>query len=170
MDLDTDTHMSSALDPALDPALHTAGTGTGDWTDSTDSTDSTGSSGLVGGHGEYPMRPVDIRRAILRVFLEARRPLSIDEVVAGVAADGVNVSRRKVSDVMRHQARVGHAQVHRRGTYSLDPTVFSTSTRWRCIHWRAAKAWRERPYSRYRSQLPDSIDNRPPEPRVPVER
>lgn len=122
------------------------------------------------GHADPPMRPVDIRRAILRVFLQARRPLSIDEVVAGTAADGVSISRRKVSDVMRHQVRVGHAQVHRRGTYSLDPTVFSTSTLWRCIHWRKTKAWRERPYSRYRSQLPDSIDNRPPEPSVPVER
>jgi len=98
---------------------------------------------------DHPMRPVDIRRAILGTFLRADRPLSLTEVIDLLAAEGLLVSRGKVSDVMQHQVRSGRAQIVSRGVFRLDSSEFSEASRRRCLNWRAAKAWRERLYARY---------------------
>ena len=103
------------------------------------------------------LRPVDVRRAILGVFLRSGRPMSLSEVSAALAAEGLTVSRPKISDVMMHQVRAGRAQALARGVFVLDPDAFSESTRGRCLQWRAAKAWRERQYARYRSAFSGGV-------------
>lgn len=93
------------------------------------------------------LRTLDIRRAILGVFLRAAAPLSIDEVLLALSDEGLDLedtqqvsARQRVSDVMRHQVRMGRASVVGRGTFSLDAREFSESTRYRCLHWRQVGA------------------------------
>ncbi len=62
------------------------------------------------------MKPIDVRRAVLSVFfLHDGGPLTIDQVV---------------KDTKR--------------LAGLDTTKFSTSTRWRCLHWQRVVEWRRR--------------------------
>lgn len=89
------------------------------------------------------LRTLDIRRAILGVFLRAGTPLTIDQVLLALADEGLDLegtqhvsARQRVSDVMRHQVRMGRATVVGRGTFSVDAREFSESTRYRCLHWR----------------------------------
>ncbi|MCB9380431.1 MAG: hypothetical protein H6513_07015 [Acidimicrobiaceae bacterium] len=99
------------------------------------------------------LKPIDIRRAVLSVFfLHDGGPLTIPEVVqlthrlAGLdlaALPGVPPHRR-VSDILRHQVRAGRAEVVERGRYRLHVGRFSTSTRWRCLHWQRVVEWRAR--------------------------
>ena len=64
---------------------------------------------------EMQWRPLDIRRAILGVYLRAGGgPLAIDEVLRRLGAEGLDLEgtqrtsgRQRVSDVMRHQVRAG---------------------------------------------------------------
>jgi len=103
--------------------------------------------------------PIDIRRAILAVFMRAGGgPLTIDDVVQRVreeerldldALRGVP-GRRRVSDVMRYQTRAGRATAVERGRYCVDLREFSESSRWRCLHWRRVAEQRAR---RYRGAL-----------------
>lgn len=103
------------------------------------------------------LRPLDIRRAILGTYLRAGGPLSIDEVVRRLRAEGLDLSltqrtsaRQRVSDVMRHQVRVGRARVVTRGVFDLDGGAFSESSRYRCLHWRDVGARWSRRYRGYR--------------------
>lgn len=102
------------------------------------------------------LRPVDVRRAILGVFLRSGRELGLGDVQAALVADGLEVSRSKISDVMHHQVRAGRATVRGRGRFTLDPMAFSESTRRRCLDWQAAKRARERRYLRGRNRSVDS--------------
>lgn len=93
------------------------------------------------------LRTLDIRRAIIGAFLRANRPLTIHEVLAALVDEGLDLTdtqqasaRQRVSDVMRHQVRMGRATVVARGTFVLDPDEFSESTRYRCLHWRQVAA------------------------------
>lgn len=96
------------------------------------------------------LRPLDIRRAILGAFIRAGGgPLTIDEVLRRLGNEGIDLSGtqrtsagQRVSDVMRHQVRVGHASSPVRGQFVLDLDEFSESTRYRCLHWRPiAERW-----------------------------
>lgn len=98
------------------------------------------------------LRPADVRRAILGVFFRSGCELSLGEVHAVLVADGLDVSRRKISDVMQHQVRAGRAEVRGRGRFVLDPAAFSESTRRRCLDWKAAKRARERRQAGYRAR------------------
>ena len=99
------------------------------------------------------LRPLDVRRAILGTYLRAGGgPLSIHEVVRQLRAEGLDLTTtqrtsapQRVSDVMRHQVRVGRAQVVARGVFELDVRAFSESSRYRCLHWRDVGArWHRR--------------------------
>ncbi len=99
------------------------------------------------------MKPIDVRRAVLSVFfLHDGGPLTIDQVVKDTKRlAGLDLAtlkgappHRRVSDILRHQVREGRAEAVRRATYRLDTTKFSTSTRWRCIHWQRVVEWRRR--------------------------
>jgi hypothetical protein len=89
------------------------------------------------------LRPLDVRRAILGTYLRAGGgPLSIHDVVHLLLAEGLDLAAtqrtsapQRVSDVMRHQVRVGRAQVVARGVFELDVRAFSESSRYRCLHW-----------------------------------
>lgn len=109
-----------------------------------------GDAGLV-----VRLRPLDIRRAILGVFLWAGGgPLAIDEVVRRLADDdGLDLGStqatsagQRVSDVMRHQVRAGRARAVSRGVFTLDAEAFSTSSRYRCLHWQQVAAAEARRY------------------------
>jgi len=99
------------------------------------------------------LRPLDVRRAILGTYLRAGGgPLSIHEVVRLLLAEGLDLAAtqrtsapQRVSDVMRHQVRVGRAQVVARGVFELDVRAFSESSRYRCLHWHDVGArWHRR--------------------------
>ena len=101
----------------------------------------------------HQIRPIDIRRAVLSVFfLHDGGPLTVAEVVEATRRlAGLDLAtlpgvppHRRVSDIMRHQVREGRAVVVARGTYRLDVSQFSTSTRWRCLHWQRVTHWRSR--------------------------
>ncbi len=135
--------------------------------------------------------PIDVRRAVLSVFLRAGGgPLTIDEVVertrdeahldlASLPGAG---PRQRVSDIMRHQVRAGRAVVVGRGSYRLLPQTFSESTRWRILHWREAAARRARypkwvgpsvvdPHRRVQGQqvlVPDEVHHRVDHPDAAV--
>jgi len=100
-----------------------------------------------------PIRPIDIRRAVLSVFfLHDGGPLTVAEVVAATKRlAGLDLAvlpgvppHRRVSDILRHQVRSGRAEVVARGTYVLQVAAFSTSTRWRCLHWQRVTDVRSR--------------------------
>ncbi len=102
------------------------------------------------------LRPIDIRRAVLAVFLRADGgPLGIAEVIR-LTRDDSHLdltllpgppAHRRVSDLLRHQVRAGRAQVVARATYRLFVEEFSRSTQWRCLHWdEARRDWLRRRY------------------------
>jgi hypothetical protein len=84
---------------------------------------------LIQGMSELPnplhLRPLDIRRAILGTFMRADGgPLTIDQVVRLLAAEGLDLAttqrtsaRQRISDVMRHQVRIGRASAPARGLF-----------------------------------------------------
>jgi hypothetical protein len=101
------------------------------------------------------LRPIDVRRAILAVLIRAGGgPLDVADIVARVGdEEGVDLAltqatsaHQPVSDVMRHQVRVGRATAERRGRYRLVLPEFSESTIWRCLHWRRVAAQSQRRY------------------------
>ncbi len=103
--------------------------------------------------GFWPI-PIDVRRAVLSVFIRAGGgPLTIDEVVARTRDEaGLDLGslggarpRQRVSDILRHQVRYGRAEVITRGVYRVLVREFSESTRWRCLHWRQAARRRNQP-------------------------
>lgn len=99
------------------------------------------------------LRPMDIRRAILGMYMRAHGgPLTIDQVVQRLRETGLDLettqrtsARQRVSDVMRHQVRAGRATVLGRGEFTLDVTSFRRSTQYRCLNWReVAERWARR--------------------------
>jgi len=92
-----------------------------------------------------PITGLTLRRALLGILLEARRPLTIAEVVDTLHAAGVTAHRfRKqrihavVADMLRYQIRTGRVVRVRRATYAVVPSSMSRSTQRRCRHWRDA--------------------------------
>ena len=91
--------------------------------------------------------PIDIRRAVLAVLIRAGGgPLTIADIVRRTKSDsGLDLAslpgvapHRRVSDILRHQARMGRAAAVNRATYVLDLATYSDRTRWRCLHWQQA--------------------------------
>lgn len=105
------------------------------------------------------LKPLDVRRAILSVFMRCGGgPLSLGDVVARVReGEGLDLDslvgvdgHQRVCDVLRHQVRMGRAEAVARGVYRLDLDEFSTSTVWRCLHWRDVATKRQLSSDRYR--------------------
>jgi hypothetical protein len=89
-----------------------------------------------------PLRPLDVRRAVLGVLLRAGRPLCVIEVVAGLQREILGISGKRVADVLRFQVAAGRVRRVARGVYELDPTTMSPSTRWRSLNWqRVREQW-----------------------------
>lgn len=86
--------------------------------------------------GTPPLRPLDVRRAVLGVLLRAGRPVSVVEIVAELQREiPVGTSGKRVADVLRFQVAAGRVRRAARGIYELDPTTMSPSTRWRILNW-----------------------------------
>ena len=111
--------------------------------------------------------PIDIRRAVLAVLIRADGgPLTITQIVSLTKLDsGLDLAQlpgvpphRRVSDILRHQARMGRAAALNRATYVLDLSAYSDRTRWRCLHWQQAADQRMRAWqaglhlARYRGE------------------
>jgi len=92
------------------------------------------------------VRNIDRRRAVLGALMRAGRPLTVDQLVMALAAQGVDGpdlqggSRRPpgkvVVDVLRYQMSLGRVRRVARATYEVLPDQLSVSMRWRCLHWR----------------------------------
>lgn len=103
--------------------------------------------------GVTTIRASDIRRAVFSVFFAADGgPLNLTAIVrltkeqAGLdlaALPGID-PRRRVSDMMRYQVRMGRAEATGRGTYLLHVDKFSVATKRRCSRWRELAERRER--------------------------
>lgn len=84
-----------------------------------------------------------MRRALLGILLEARRPMSVSEVVAALRAAGVTNMpwhakpiHMVIADMLAYQIRTGRVRRTARATYEVIPSTMSRSTQWRCRHWR----------------------------------
>jgi hypothetical protein len=93
--------------------------------------------------GDPPLRPLDVRRAVLGVLLRAGRPMTVVEIVAGLQREiPVGISGKRVADVLRFQVSAGRVRRVARGVYELDPSTMSRSTRWRSLNWqRVRRQW-----------------------------
>lgn len=101
---------------------------------------------LVVPSGRVELTPIAgllFRRALLGILLEARRPLTIDQVVAELHAAGVTAHRFRsqpinavVADMLRYQVRIGRVERVSRATYAVVASSMSRSTQRRCRHWR----------------------------------
>jgi hypothetical protein len=91
-----------------------------------------------------PLRPLDVRRAVLGALLRARRPLTVAEIVEQLAPrmPPGKLTPKRVADVLRFQVEAGRVQRLARGVYVVYPSTLSPSTRWRCLNWeRAQRYW-----------------------------
>jgi hypothetical protein len=96
------------------------------------------------------LSPIDLRRAVLGHLIRAERPVAIDDLVRAVAPEfGAMASCKRISDLLRYQARLGHVRRMRRGVYEFVPGSLSKSTAWRCLNWR-----RERERMQHRPDVP----------------
>ena len=93
--------------------------------------------------GEPPLRPLDVRRAVLGALLRAGRPMSVVEIGAELNQQiPSGVSGKRVADVLRFQASAGRVRRVGRGVYQLDASTMSPSTRWRTLNWqRVQQHW-----------------------------
>ncbi|MCE9622248.1 MAG: hypothetical protein K8R99_07895 [Actinomycetia bacterium] len=89
-----------------------------------------------------PISGLTLRRALIGILLDARRPLTVAEVVAALSVAGVTTPPRAkpinmvIADMLAYQVRIGRvARVHR-ATYATIPSSMSRSMRHRCRHWR----------------------------------
>jgi hypothetical protein len=58
-----------------------------------------------------------------------------DRIVLRPTPSG-STGAKRVSDVLRWQMRRGRVVREQRGSYRFVPGSMSTSTAWRCLHWR----------------------------------
>jgi hypothetical protein len=90
--------------------------------------------------GEPPLRPLDVRRAVLGVLLRAGGPVSVVEIVAELHRQTpVGISGKRVADVLRFQVSAGRVRRVTRGVYQIDPSTMSPSTRWRSLNWQRVR-------------------------------
>ena len=92
-------------------------------------------------------QPLDLRRAVLATLLGAQGPVRISQVVAVLEAHfgpGAGDPKR-VSDLLRHQMRLGRVRRVERGVYTIVPGAIPKTTAWRCINWRREMERRSRP-------------------------
>lgn len=87
---------------------------------------------------------VDRRRALLGALLRAGRPLTVDEVLASLAADGFEATPHTVADLLGHQTRRGRVKRTGRGSYAIVAEALHPSTIWRCLNWQRAADYRAR--------------------------
>ena len=89
-----------------------------------------------------PISGLTLRRALLGVLLDARRPLTVQEVVDELLMAGVTPPTRVksinkvIADMLAHQVRIGRVVRVRRATYAVIPSSMSRSMRYRCRRWR----------------------------------
>ncbi len=95
--------------------------------------------------GQY-IRNIDLRRAVLGVLLRSERSMTISQVVDALRTervrlghDGGPTPRKKIADLPDYQRRIGRVQRIERGRYRTVPSAFTSSMRWRCLHWERAR-------------------------------
>lgn len=85
---------------------------------------------------------ITLRRALLGILLDARRPLTVAEVVTALQTAGVTTAPRAkpinmvIADMLAYQTRIGRVVRVRRATYAVVAPSMSKSMRHRCRHWR----------------------------------
>lgn len=84
------------------------------------------------------VRPIVARRAVLSVLILSNDAVSIREVRHHLTSAGIHVSAARVSDILRYQCHVGHAERVARGRYRYVPGSLSRSTAWRCVNWQTS--------------------------------
>ncbi len=89
----------------------------------------------------YPPSPLDLRRAVLSHLMRTGAPVRLATLVAALRPDfGPYADAKRVSDVLRYQARLGRARRVARGTYQYVPGSVPRTTAWRCHNWRQERA------------------------------
>ncbi len=89
-----------------------------------------------------PISGLMLRRALFAVLLDARRALTIAEVVEALRVAGVTVSQTNkppnkiIADMLAYQVRAGRVTRTGRATYVVIPAALSRSTQRRCRLWR----------------------------------
>lgn len=95
---------------------------------------------------DLALRPdeLDRRRAMLGFLLQARRPVTIAQVVDHLTATcGPHVvTGKRVADMLRYQVGLGRVRRVARGTYEAVPGAIPRATAWRCVNWRKEQARR----------------------------
>jgi hypothetical protein len=93
------------------------------------------------------LSPVDLRRAVLGHLVGAGSPVPLQDVCDTLRPEfGLLADPKRVSDVLRYQARLGRVRRVRRGVYEYVPGSVSRATLWRCRNWRSEK---ERQHERW---------------------
>jgi len=84
-----------------------------------------------------------LRRAVFAVLLDARRPVTVTEVVDALHGAGVTTwsssskpPHRVIADMLSYQVRAGRVRRNERATYQVISSTISRSTQRRCRHWR----------------------------------
>ena len=106
-------------------------------------------------------RPIDLRRALLGHLLVAAAPVGVGALVSALRAElgDSAADPKRVSDMLRYQARIGRVRRVGRGLYEVVPGALSKATAWRCVNWRleqerADQRWLRADASRWASPLP----------------
>jgi len=86
---------------------------------------------------------VRLRRAVLGILLAAHSPLTITEVITELNAAGYTTwslgprpPQQVIADLLAYQVRSGTVRRTARATYAPNRDKISTTTQWRCRHWR----------------------------------
>jgi hypothetical protein len=86
-------------------------------------------------HGTH--RDLDVRRAVLGTLLSAGAPVRVGELVDLLGPRfGADAGPKGVSDLLRHQVRMGRVRRVERGVYAIVPGAIPKTTAWRCVNWR----------------------------------
>ena len=98
-------------------------------------------------------RPIDVRRAVLGVFIRCAIAGVADGVADGISLsqiraallshDGIELEGKRLADLVRWQMRRGRVRRVRRGHYAFVLGSMSRSSAWRCLHWQdvARRRW-----------------------------
>jgi hypothetical protein len=82
-------------------------------------------------------RDLDVRRAVLGTLLSSGSPVRVGELVDLLAPwFGPDVGPKRLSDLLRHQVRMGRVRRVDRGLYAIVPGAVPRTTAWRCVNWR----------------------------------
>ena len=98
---------------------------------------------------EFVASPLQLRRAVLAVLLDAAGPLRLTDIVTALDREhGIDLGvqwqharqvrsiEQRLSDLVRWQVRAGRVRRVARATFVASPTAMSSSTQWRCRNWR----------------------------------